>query len=258
MVLVVLERERASTGLCTTTEVSEWILDTFLADLRASHSPPIVAWLITFCLESPNLLRCVLNFSEDLINTSVEVDGYTPMHGGIPMNFCDTAVPGIEILLRRGANPHLVRKSCLAFGGDESERLDTPTSLAMRRSSWFSKWRQLIRNVGYDYNAFVTNEMKEAPLVTSGWTIDSLTKLFHLDFEPLELAQDFCTQCGRHVYHTFDHDELWWEDILNQLKGCARGTNKIGVLDMTEDHSGQDDDTQAGVSPYPKGEIRLY
>jgi hypothetical protein len=200
-------------------------------------------------LESPNLLRRVLSFSEDLINTSVEVNGYTPMHRGTTMNYSDTVVPGIEMLLRRGANPHLVRKSCLAFGGDESERLDTPNSIAMRRSSWFSKWRQLIRNVVYDYNAFVANEMREAPLVTSGWTIDNPTKPFDLDFEPLELAQEFCTQRGRHVYHTFDHDELWWESILNQFKGCARGTNKTGVLAMTEDHSGQNDDTQECSSP---------
>jgi hypothetical protein len=188
MILVVLERERASTGLCTTNEVSEWILDTFLADLRASYSPPIVAWMITFCLESPNLLKRVLDFSGDLINISVNEGGYTPMYGGIAMNFPDTYVPGILMLLQRGADPHLVRKSSLAFGGDESERFDTPTSLAMRRSLSFFKWRQVVREAGLDVAEFVTNELRETPLVTSGWNTDSLTKLFRSDFEPLELS----------------------------------------------------------------------
>ena len=230
MVLVVLERERASTGLCDTTEVSEWILDTFLSDIRANHSPPIVAWLLTFCLESPNLVRRVLDFVGNLVNASVVEGGYTPMHGKIAENFSDTVVPGIKLLLEHGADPHRVGMTSSSYGGDDSQRLDTPTSLALRRSSWFFKWRQLIRDMGYDIKTFIADELAQAPLVTAGWTVESLTKLFELEFEPVELEPDLCTQCGRTVYHTFDHDEVWWNNLLYDLNEEPKA--RVGDYEM--------------------------
>ncbi|KAF2865397.1 hypothetical protein BDV95DRAFT_612781 [Massariosphaeria phaeospora] len=253
MVLVVLERERASTGLCTTTEVSEWILDTFLGDLRESCSPPIVAWLLTFCLESPTLLRRVLDISGDLVDASFVPGGYTPMHSKIAENFSDAVVPGIKILLQKGANPHHVGMTSSAYGGDDAQRLDTPTSLAMRRSSSFFRWRQIVREAGYDIDQFVADELSECLLVTSAWTVSSLRQLFELDFEPLELAPDLCTQCGRVVYHTFDHDEVWWETLLDQLKGNAKGTPVYDALETSEGHCGQTDEMQECSSPVSSG-----
>ncbi|KAF2845815.1 hypothetical protein T440DRAFT_258380 [Plenodomus tracheiphilus IPT5] len=214
-----------------------------------SHSLQMVAWLIKFCLESPKLLKQVLDFSGDLINISVNEGGYTPMHGGISMNFPDIFVPGIKTLLQRGANPHLVCKSSLAYGGHASERFDTPTSLATRRSSSFFRWRQVICEVGFDVDNFVTNELKETPLVTSGWNVDSLTRLFRLDFEPLDLPQDLCVQCGRQVYHTFDRNEMWWEKLLDEIKGDAVALNIADTLSKSEDLCDQDDGIQECESP---------
>lgn len=141
MVLVLLERERASTGLCTTTEVSEWVLDAFLGDLRASHSPQLIAWLLTFCLESPDLLRLVLDLDLDknIVHASIIEGGHTLMLGKIAENFPNIVVPGIKELLRRGADPHRVGVTSSSYGGDNSERLDIATSLALRRSSAFFK-----------------------------------------------------------------------------------------------------------------------
>jgi hypothetical protein len=246
MILVILERERASTGLCTTTEVSEWVLETVLGDLRTSHSPALIAWLLIFCLESPNLLTRILDIGGDLTNSSVIEGGYTPMHGKIAENFTDAVVPGIKILLQHGADPHRVGMTSSSYGGDDSRRFDTPTSIAMRRSSSFFKWRQLIREVGYDIDQFVIDELNEAPLVAAGWTTESLMQLFHLEFEPLELDEDLCTQCGRIVYHTFDHDEVWWEKLLRRLKGDAENVDVEDDFAISENRGAED---QACGSP---------
>jgi hypothetical protein len=224
MVLVVLECERASTGLCTSTKVSEWVLDTFLDDLRASRSASVVAWLLTLCLESPNLLRRVLNFSGDMVNFSVVEGDYTLMHGKIAKKFSDAVVPGTKLLLQEGTDPHYVGITSSSYGGDNSRRLDTPTSLTMRKSSFVFRWRQLVHDVGYEIDKFVADEMDKALLVASGWTVSSLTQLFKLYFTPLELRRT-CTQFGRLVYHKLDHDELWWEGFLDQLKDGEEDVN---------------------------------
>ncbi|KAF2500368.1 hypothetical protein BU16DRAFT_245217 [Lophium mytilinum] len=160
-----------------------------------------------------------------MVHASVVEGGYTPMHMKIAENFPDAAVPGIEELLRRGADPHCVGFTSSSYGGDDSERLDTATSLAMRRSSSFFKWRQIVRDLGLNLDKFVADELEHAPLVIRGWTASSLSKLFELDFEPLEIEPDLCTQCGRVVYHTFDKDETWWEELLDELKASETGMN---------------------------------
>jgi len=250
MVLVLLERERATTGLCTTTQVSEWVLDRFLADLRASHSPQLVAWLLTFSLGSVDLLRRVLDIDEHAVHACFVDGAYTPMHGGIAENFADAMVPGIEELLRRGADPHRVGMTSSSYGGNDSERLDTPTSLAMRRSSAFWKWRQIIRNLGYDIQEFVAEELEHAPLVVLGWTVGTLFKLFELDFTPLELEPNLCTQCKRVVYHTLDDDEIWWEHLLDGIKAEETTLDVGDQSNLGDDQSDeiQDDDEDVSVS----------
>jgi hypothetical protein len=48
MVMVLLERERPSTKIASSAEVSTWVLSTFNADLKGTHPTEKVAWLLTF------------------------------------------------------------------------------------------------------------------------------------------------------------------------------------------------------------------
>lgn len=83
----------------------------------------------------------------------------------------------------------------------------------------------------------MVNEPERAPLVACSWTNSSLSKLFALNFEPLELETDVCTQCGRVVYHTFDKDEAWWKGLLEGIKGDGSYTNSIDAKETTRDET---------------------
>lgn len=241
MVLVLLERERASTGLCTTTEVSEWILDRFLAEMRENHSPQLLAWLMIFTLETPNLLRRILEIDEDAAHTSFLEGAYTPMHGKIAEDFPESIMPGIELLLKGGADPHRVGKVSVTYGGDDSGRLDTLTSIAMRRSSAFSKWRRILHNLGYDLREFVAQEMQREPLVALGWTEESLLRLLECAFPPLELDPDLCEKCGRVVYHTFDKNEMWWERLLDDIRAFETNSSSYLVHEQCTENQAPED-----------------
>jgi hypothetical protein len=99
---------------------------------------------------------------------SVDLGAHTPMHGKIAENFADTFIPGITELLRKGADAHRTGMTSASYGGDDSERLDTLTSLAIRRSSSFHKWKRILRDVGRDYETFVDEVLRHAPLVAKG------------------------------------------------------------------------------------------
>ncbi|RDW58802.1 hypothetical protein BP6252_13278 [Coleophoma cylindrospora] len=53
----------------------------------------------------------------------------------------------------------------------ELPRYDTPTSLAMRRSAFFFKWRQMIKDLSCDLKVFIEEELEQSP-ADAGWTKD--------------------------------------------------------------------------------------
>lgn len=256
MILVLLERERLSTGLCTSTEVSAWALDTFLSDLRANNSPPLMAWLLIFTLETPSLLIRVLEINEKAIDTAY-LEGHTPLHSKIAENFPESVVPGISLLLRRGADPHRVGTVSMSYGGSDASRLDTMTTIAMQRSSAFEKWRRILRNMGYDMRDFVRREIGAGPAAVLGWTEESLLGLFECAFPALEVGKERCVQCGRVVYHTFDKEEVWWEGLLSDIKGSGTEGQLTVLRELLEAEGGENDCASAGFTAFVEGQESL-
>lgn len=97
-------------------------------------------------------------------------------------------------------------------------RHDTATSLSMRRSVYFFRWRQLLRELDLDFEYFVREELKEFPLSRAGWEQDTLLALFNLEFAPLELRKQYCCGCSREVYCVYRIEEVWWNAVLDRVK----------------------------------------
>lgn len=243
-----LERERPSTGLSTDLEVSKWVLDTFLSDLRRSHSEPLVAWLLIFCLESLELTERVLNLSGNMVDAVLVRGAFTPIQSKIAENFPNSVMPGIRLLLERGANPHILGMTESSYGAS-GKVIETSTSLSLRRSAFFHKWRSILSDLGVDWKEFIKNEMRCSPLKVRGWTEETLHNLFQLHFEPHVLPPSCCYYCGREVFHTFDRIEERWETILESIKAGATLGDHLGntfesdsVHTQTSDESDNDQD----------------
>lgn len=221
MVLVLLERERPSTGLATDLEVSKWVLDTFLSDLRRYHSEPLVAWMLIFCLESPDLTKRVLDASNNMVDAVIVRGGFTPIQSKIAESFPTSVMPGIRLLLERGANPHILGMTDSAYGA-QGKAIETATSLSIRRSDFFHKWRSILGDLGFDWREFSKNEMKCSPLKARCWTEESLCMLFQFDFVAHICESYFCNFCGREVFHTLDYMETQWEELLDGIKSGAQ------------------------------------
>lgn len=229
MALVVLERERRSTGTSSSTAVSQWALDTFAGDIRDYHSHDQLGWMLLFAVEDTSVLKRVL----DLCSANVELKsfgdgnhndcgdrfGFSPLHTIIVEDFRPHSLPGVQLMIEQGVDPHSVRNGLSGNG----PKIETPTSLAMRRSVYFARWRQILRNLGYDLRDFAAVELDQASQVLGGldgWTPATLLALFEFDFEPLEMTLWRCEQCGRDVHHLFDETEIWWEWALEEIKAA--------------------------------------
>jgi len=252
MALVALERERRSTGTSSNTAVSRWVLDTFAGDIRNYHSYHQLTWMLLFAVEDIDVLQrvldlCSVEFKPKGLGDGIDGGlkfGFAPLHMIITEDFRPHSLPGVQLMLERGADSHAVRNCQVG----ETMRSETPTTLAMRRSLYFARWRQILRNLHYDLEEFVAVELEKAPQVSpglNGWTPATLHALFEFDFEPLEMTLWRCEQCGRDVHHLYDETETWWEWVLAEIKAG----NTPSIRTAQEYHQS----TEAGSVPYDSG-----
>lgn len=221
MVLVLLERERPSSKYSEDTTVSEWLLDLFRTDIQKNIPDYQAAWILTFVLEVRNLTGKVLDMKSDLVHVTFGTDGFTPLQSKIAENFPLSCVPSTELMAERGGNLHYV--GCTEgfgarFAHRATARYDTATSLSMRRSVFFFRWRQLLRELNVDFEDFIREELEQFPLSQRGWEQDTLTALFNLDFAPVELPNQYCCECRREVYCVYRIEEDWWNVVLHRVK----------------------------------------
>jgi hypothetical protein len=252
MALVALERERRSTGTSINTAVSRWVLDTFAADIRDYHSHHQLTWMLLFAVEDVAVLQRVLDLCDvgfepkgggDGIDGGLKF-GFSPLHMIITEEFRPHSIPGVRLMLERGADPHAIR-DCQ---NGEALRSETPTSLAMRRSLYFERWRQILLDLDYDLKDFVDTELQQAALVlggSDGWTPATLLALFEFDFEPLEMTLWRCEQCGRDVHHMYEETESWWEWTLAEIK--------LGNIPSIRTAHDYHQSMESGAVPYDSG-----
>ena len=222
MVLVLLESERPSSGFSDETIVSEWLLE-FLGPFLKNNLPKHqAAWILTFVLEVRSLTEKVLDIQNDLVHVTFGIGGFSPLQSKIAEGFPPSCMPSMRLLAERGANLHYLGCS-EAFGArfahGATAQFDTATSLSMRQSLFFYRWRQLLRELDVDLKNFIREELEQHPLRQQGWTQDSLTALFNFEFSPVELPNQYCNDCGREVYCVYKLEEDWWNVILQRLKG---------------------------------------
>ncbi|KAK0112982.1 hypothetical protein ONS95_014696 [Cadophora gregata] len=104
-------------------------------------------------------------------------------------------------------------------------RGNTPTSMAIRYSSTFFKFRNLLLEVGVEIENFVNDEPPTPPLAEEGWTRETLLFLFRLDFRPLELSQcQSVVSCQTYVSPIDAH----WLSALEELRsGNIQRSNEL-------------------------------
>lgn len=221
MVLVLVERERPSSKYSAETTVSEWLLDCFRTDIEENIPDDQAAWIMTFVLEVRSLTEKVLDIKNDLVHINFGSDGFTPLQSKIAEGFPLSCVPSMKLLAERGANLHYVgcsERFGARFAHGATAHYETATSLSMRRSVFFFRWRQLLRELNVDFEEFVLEELKQFPLSQRGWEQDTLTALFNLDFAPVELPNQYCYECGREVFCVYKIEEDWWNVVLHRVK----------------------------------------
>ena len=219
--LVLLERERPSSQFSEETTVSEWLLDSFRPHIENNIPEHQAAWILTFVLEVKSLTEKVLDIQNDLVHVAFGSGGFTPLQSKTAEGFPLSCMPSMKLLAERGANLHYVGCSeafGTRFAHGATTHVETATSLSMRRSLFFHRWRLLLRELNVDFEDFILEELEQTPLPQRGWTKDSLTALFDLEFVPVELPNQYCNDCKREVYCVYKIEEDWWNVVLQRVK----------------------------------------
>ncbi|PVH71796.1 hypothetical protein DL98DRAFT_596646 [Cadophora sp. DSE1049] len=124
-------------------------------------------------------------------------------------------------------------------------RQSTATSDAMGHVESFSAWRDIIIELGYDLEKFVSKELEDisSPLSVRGWTQSTLLALFrsedHTSSNPV--TDPICGRCGREYQETAMLVDLLWEKYLHGVReGRLKPVSKHAeVQDITIDFRGE-------------------
>jgi hypothetical protein len=146
-----------------------------------------------------------------------------------------------ELLIGRGLDLHMIADQRYNRHPEYTAiRNQTPTMIAMRYSSSFFQYRELLRVCHIDITQFVCVEIARSPMKDRGWNKNSLQALFDLEFEPRAISQISCED-DYHRTH-ISHDDIWefgreewWEKLLLQIsKADAEHLTKLSK-DLAED-----------------------
>ncbi|KIN08962.1 hypothetical protein OIDMADRAFT_48803 [Oidiodendron maius Zn] len=203
--------------------VSEWMLRFYSLELRNNPSPFRVAWLLISLMhsEKTHLMQILLGTGVDISHAIYNDLGFSPVHGIVAEGLPLAAIPSLKLMAESGADLHLAGRTD-GFRSNGISPLETPTSVAMRRSQTFSRWQSFLKELmGYDPSEFAAKELEISPLVDAGWNRETLTSLLELKFEPAPLKQAICI-CGREVHQLYREEEQWWMELLNEVKNRVK------------------------------------
>jgi hypothetical protein len=201
--------------------VSEWILHFYSFELRNNPNLFRVAWLLISLVhcEKKHLMQIFLETGIDIRNAVYENFGFSPLHGIVAEGLPLAVIPSLKLMTEKGADLHLTGRTN-GFKVQGISAPETPTSVAMRRSETFLRWQQFLKDIGCDLSEFATKELEAGALANVGWTLETLTLLLRLKFEPASLRQAVCI-CGRVVHQVYGVEELWWVEILTRIREGA-------------------------------------
>lgn len=120
------------------------------------------------------------------------------------------------LLFERGADVHL------------NVNDETPTTTAMRFSTWFSRQLVLLIRAGKGLKLFIVCKLalSDYPLDKTGWRVDTLGDLFalcrkttmHLKAFQIPEHDYYSCECCRSRRLRFAHVEPWWETLLRLVR----------------------------------------
>lgn len=218
LVLVILERSRPSSKFSNDWTVALWVLDLFQEDIREFCPSETLFWVFLFCIDDERLCARILDIRPEAADVTRSPGGFTVIHAKIAENFPTVVMGSFKMLARRGVDLHRVGTTT-DYGAETLQRpiSDTPTSMAMRRSLYFDRWRHVLKDAGADLTAFVGREVRDGPLREQGWTVETLLQLFEFEYEPHLTPETLCHICGREVYRLYASDEAWWERLKSSV-----------------------------------------
>lgn len=212
-----------------------WTLSLFSSELKDNTDENYFATMLRWNLpfkSSQELTGVLLGINRNLMVDARETpNGYSTLQYMITSGSNTSAQNNhaIELLLGNGADPHLV-----SFNPHYSSQPETPTSLALYTSSAFTQWRNALKNMSLDFEAFVKKELQRGPLREAGWCQDTLLALFRQDFrsgaEP-QYKHDF-GECP-HILSALIVEPCWLHWLqefrdtmsIDTRPGGRRGTN---------------------------------
>ena len=203
MVLVLLERSRPSSGFTSSDAAATWVLNACQEELRRHFQPAYAFWLLLFCCESAAAMQVLLRIHPAIVHATADgLDGFNIIHAKIAEGFPEAVFLAFRLLARCGVDLHRT-STTQSYGAPAPPAppcCDTPTSLALRRSSNFALWRALLRDLGCDPAALAAALGDDMPFV------------------PFLVPPSLCWQCQREVYRVYDLDEGWWEAALADFR----------------------------------------
>ncbi|KAH8591300.1 hypothetical protein B0O99DRAFT_690666 [Bisporella sp. PMI_857] len=133
--------------------------------------------------------------------------GYTVLHKSVASLSSSDLITALVI---NGARLHLP-----GVDYQYSDRRETPTSLAIRWSGAFFKWKTALTVAGIDLTQFVQNEMEAGILEEQGWSANALLELFSREFEPFDDREPrYCGYCKIFLYWVGEVETRW----MNMIK----------------------------------------
>ena len=107
--------------------------------------------------------------------------------------------------------------------------LTTPTREAMRRSSAFNNWIELLRGLGVDLTEFAA---AEAPLLDDGWTAHTLLRLMTVRYTSPDNHDSIkCKHCGSQPPNLQCYWEPLWAIHLERMKYGTIAGSSVNVSD---------------------------
>ncbi|CAG8953604.1 hypothetical protein HYFRA_00010063 [Hymenoscyphus fraxineus] len=227
------------------TKHAEYLVHSFSEEIRSSLRPgylayPLACLLGTIGNRGPRLIQLFLEVSGnkfDIIN-ELNDDGYAPLHILIRYHNGDTwNVSSLKLIYEKGADLHLLsnrdesytQETCnlTPYLLNQDEASQSPTLLALQKSTSFWHWRNFIINILHlRIEEFVSVEIRTTTTPNHGWTEKSLLKLFQYefeyDFETCDFARKTCGCLGRllltSVQCNSSYEERSWVRQLDRFK----------------------------------------
>jgi hypothetical protein len=155
------------------------------------------------------------------INTNGVIRWFSPAHFIASRITTEDYHNAFQYLINHGLELHVTADEQYSVAVEyEAIRGQSPTTIAMRYSFSFLKFRNFLRSCDTDPTAFITRELNESSLKASGWSHDTLQTLFDLDFEPMPMPNITCSSTSHGL-----RPEIWsfgrersWEMFLSRLK----------------------------------------